>query len=333
MVYRREADLDKIKKDCAARDGVFNDCGDPCAPEVDFCIEVCAYVCEFENEDESKGKDEKEDKENGDKEGSSVGWVDYFNNDLGFSLIYPDRATTTEIREGRTVRFMLNGPTQEKNTELFDGLSFVVSEVTYDKDMDLEDFVKERVKEIEEVGEVIDITKATSANEQESYIVKSKTLGTSTKVYIARSVGEALIVSYSHPDPTGKGYGKIADKMLDSFQIFKKDKGEVDGIEIFNISEGDEISSGTPIKGRAEGSWYFEGEFPVVLTDWDGRIIAETSARAQSDWMTEDFVPFEAKLEFEKPDLYERGSLILQKANPSGLPENDEAMEITVNFK
>jgi hypothetical protein len=49
--------------------------------------------------------------------------------------------------------------------------------------------------------------------------------------------------------------------------------------------------------------------------------------------MTEDFVDFEAELDFEKPDLYERGSLILQKANPSGLPENDEALEITVNFK
>lgn len=87
------------------------------------------------------------------------------------------------------------------------------------------------------------------------------------------------------------------------------------------------------VSGKAKGSWYFEATFPVVLTDWDGKIIAETYAQAQDDWMTEEFVPFEAELTFEKSELYDRGSLILQKANPSGLPENDAALEFTIYFE
>jgi hypothetical protein len=93
------------------------------------------------------------------------------------------------------------------------------------------------------------------------------------------------------------------------------------------------ITSPLAITGQARGSWYFEATFPVVLTDWDGLIIAEGYATAQSDWMTEAYVPFTATLTFTKPGYGERGSLILQKANPSGLPQHDDALEITILFQ
>ena len=95
------------------------------------------------------------------------------------------------------------------------------------------------------------------------------------------------------------------------------------------------------VTGWARGTWFFEGSFPVTLTNWDGLIIAEGAAQAQIDpsdehgagWMTEDFVPFRVELKYETPSLYDRGSLILKKDNPSGLPEHDDAYEITVFFK
>jgi hypothetical protein len=94
------------------------------------------------------------------------------------------------------------------------------------------------------------------------------------------------------------------------------------------------ISSPLAVKGKARGSWFFEGSFPVTLTNWDGLIIAQGVAQAQGEWMTEDFVPFEATLTFEtNTTVSNRGSLILKKDNPSGLPENDDALEITVFFK
>lgn len=92
------------------------------------------------------------------------------------------------------------------------------------------------------------------------------------------------------------------------------------------------ISSPLTIKGTARGSWFFEASFPVVLTDWDGKIIAQGVAQAKSNWMTTDFVPFEATLKFvvDKASYSNKGSLILKKDNPSGLPEHDDALEIPV---
>ena len=92
------------------------------------------------------------------------------------------------------------------------------------------------------------------------------------------------------------------------------------------------------LSGEARGYWYFEASFPVTITNWDGLIIGEGFATAQGDWMTEAFVPFTATVEFEnpyvdgQPDFMKRGFLILQKDNPSGLPENDNALEIPIYF-
>jgi len=76
----------------------------------------------------------------------------------------------------------------------------------------------------------------------------------------------------------------------------------------------------------------FEGDFPVILTNWDGEIIAEGYATAQGDWMTEDFVPFTVEIIFKISDNWpnNKGTLILRKDNPSGLPENDDALEVPV---
>lgn len=93
------------------------------------------------------------------------------------------------------------------------------------------------------------------------------------------------------------------------------------------------IESPFVASGEARGSWFFEGDFPIILTDWEGKIIAEGYATAQGEWMTEDFVQFSSTLDFEKPEYSDKGTLILRKDNPSGLPENDDALEVPVKFK
>jgi hypothetical protein len=98
------------------------------------------------------------------------------------------------------------------------------------------------------------------------------------------------------------------------------------------------IMSPLMITGEARGGWFFEGTFPITLTNWDGLIIAEGFASADGEWMTEDFVPFSATLEFvspfvaESPDFMQRGTLILKRNNASGLPEHDAALEVPVRF-
>lgn len=104
-------------------------------------------------------------------------------------------------------------------------------------------------------------------------------------------------------------------------------------IVVESHTAGDTISSPVTISGRARGYWFFEASFPVVLVNWDGLIIAEGIAQAQDEWMTEEFVPFSVTLTFEKPLYNERGALIFKRDNPSGLPENDAALEMPIRFE
>lgn len=108
------------------------------------------------------------------------------------------------------------------------------------------------------------------------------------------------------------------------------------------------VTSPLTVYGQARGQWFFEADFQLTLTDWDGKIIAQSYASAvldpnnpDSTWMTEEFVPFEGTITFENPafpgtdaeHFSHRGTLIFQKANPSDLPENDDALEIPVRFE
>jgi hypothetical protein len=73
------------------------------------------------------------------------------------------------------------------------------------------------------------------------------------------------------------------------------------------------------VSGRARGNWFFEGSFPATITDEDGNELAKASIRAQSDWMTEDMVPFFGEISI--PDGMVAPSLILlhlSADDPSG---------------
>lgn len=141
----------------------------------------------------------------------------------------------------------------------------------------------------------------------------------------------------SHVESTEEKNEKSTDaRLIDDSENMKPENTNSqhsDLIQLTTPQAETTISSPLEITGQARGNWYFEGSFPVILTDWDGRIIAEGSAEAQGEWMTTEFVPFTAQLTFDTPSYGDRGSLILQKANPSGLPQNDAALEITIYFQ
>lgn len=92
------------------------------------------------------------------------------------------------------------------------------------------------------------------------------------------------------------------------------------------------IASTTVIKGKARGSWYFEGSFPIQLVDMKGMVLAKVVAKATADWMSTDFVPFSSTLTFANPKHLTAGILRFKNDNPSGLPANDKMIEIPVRF-
>lgn len=85
------------------------------------------------------------------------------------------------------------------------------------------------------------------------------------------------------------------------------------------------------IEGTARGNWYFEASFPVKLIDANGNILSQDSIQTDGDWMTENFVPFKKTLQFAPPSTL-TGTLILERDNPSGLPENDMELRIPLRF-
>lgn len=104
-----------------------------------------------------------------------------------------------------------------------------------------------------------------------------------------------------------------------------------DLIRVTAPRKDDLATSPLAVTGEARGTWYFEATFPVKLLDADGKVIAATTARAQGDWMTRDFVPFKASLSFAEPSTA-TGTLVLEKDNPSGMPENAASVSVPVRF-
>jgi hypothetical protein len=113
-------------------------------------------------------------------------------------------------------------------------------------------------------------------------------------------------------------------------------------IKITQPMSDDTVSSPMEITGTAKGTWFFEGSFPVKLVDKNGKTIAEVPAQALREWMTTDFVPFRAILDFSAPSGSE-GTLILSRDDPSGqaMPEEvripvilgkNEGMKVKVFF-
>jgi hypothetical protein len=104
-------------------------------------------------------------------------------------------------------------------------------------------------------------------------------------------------------------------------------------IVVDSPTPGAVVASPLEVRGRARGTWFFEGDFPIVLKDANGRIIVEGFVTAKDEWMTEKFVPFEGTLEFKRTTSLDRGTLIFKKDNPTGLQKHDDSVQIPLFFK
>ena len=162
------------------------------------------------------------------------------------------------------------------------------------------------------------------------YIILSKDVGAPTKVALTfeECAAEGSPVMESYPRQCIAKSGEHFVESIDN-TMEKQDL-----IRLNSPRPNDTVTSPIQISGVARGNWYFEATFPVILTDWDGRIIAEGYAIADGEWMTTEFVPFTATLTYNYADIAggysNRGILILKKDNPSGLPEHDDALEIPI---
>lgn len=85
------------------------------------------------------------------------------------------------------------------------------------------------------------------------------------------------------------------------------------------------------VEGEARGYWFFEADFPVRVLDVTGQELGIGIAHALDEWMTEEFVPFRASVQFMEP-FSKEGVVVLEKDNPSGLQEHADELRIPVRF-
>ena len=123
-------------------------------------------------------------------------------------------------------------------------------------------------------------------------------------------------------------------------QTFREDIGNEllkdDLIRVATPRPNTTVASPLTVRGMARGNWFFEARFPVKLLNNLGKDIARGIAQANppagEDWMTTEFIPFEATLTFIAP-ISGSGTLVLEKDNPSGLPEHADELRIPVTFE
>ena len=108
--------------------------------------------------------------------------------------------------------------------------------------------------------------------------------------------------------------------------------GEKEGILVSLPKRNEKIKSPLKIEGEARGFWFFEAQFSVELYDANDNFLGRAILTAKEDWMTENFVSFEGKLEFAQ-SATSLGTLRFLSDNPSGLPENQKIFEVPIQFE
>ena len=344
----QKADAETLRGHCEEEGGAFNECGTVCGPGTDMCASVCAYTCEFEEIDLSE-------------------WEKFENKEYGFRLMYPsdwNMEGNPDDPLSPKFSFYLK-PAGVPVTAPFDHFANINHVSLYPLGIPTEGVLGQR----KQVGPGLS---PNLENSSKIYVLEE---GTPFAAYLqfedvpdkwnqsgfvwARLRIENLVekcerkgelIPMEECSPLAEGdkilrTGSVDEDVWDIQKAvirsikFISTENEEAKVRIESPEPQEKVSSPLNVRGEARGTWYFEASFPVILVDWDGRIIGEAPAQAEEDWMTEGFVPFEAAIEFESPyqegdpEFMKRGTLILQKANPSGLPENDDAVEVPVFFE
>lgn len=138
-----------------------------------------------------------------------------------------------------------------------------------------------------------------------------------------------LIKSIQDPIVRSPGETNITNLNPDNISSLKHDM-----VVVNSPYPGEKISSPLSVSGTARGGWFFEGSFPIDITDFEGNIIAQKYATAQDDWMVgrNVEVPFLGSIDFEVPEGVSRGYVIFHKDNPSDKRELDDSFSIPVIF-
>lgn len=151
-------------------------------------------------------------------------------------------------------------------------------------------------------------------------------------VVIILLLGVMVVIWYRGHVETMEWYERIAGwNRLNAIESTPQRPQPPDPAGMISVSapEGDaRVGHSFTVEGRARGTWYADGAFPVEIQNESGVVLVRASAKAAGDWMSPDFVPF--SLEVATPYYSGPARIVLKMANPSDRPERDTSISIPV---
>ena len=103
-------------------------------------------------------------------------------------------------------------------------------------------------------------------------------------------------------------------------------------VSVTSPKAGSTVSKTFVVAGSAPGNWFFEASFPIQVRDKDNNKIGQGIAQAQGEWMATDQVTFTSNITLNS-NYSGPATLVLMRDNPSGLPENEDALEVPIVIK
>lgn len=111
----------------------------------------------------------------------------------------------------------------------------------------------------------------------------------------------------------------------------ESDEESTEGIRVISPTEGTSVNSGFTMEAMIPGNWSYEATIDFRLESMDGELIAVSTATTSEDWMTTDPVLFSGEIIYNiTADT--TAKIVIVKANPSGLPENADSYEWTIEL-
>lgn len=103
-------------------------------------------------------------------------------------------------------------------------------------------------------------------------------------------------------------------------------------IQVDEPDPNDIVSSPLTVSGQATGTWFFEDSAPVYVYNSAGTRVGQgTISTVSGNWMTTSSVAFTGTITFSNPGTA-TGTVVFERSNPSGLPQNAASTTVPVRF-
>ena len=101
------------------------------------------------------------------------------------------------------------------------------------------------------------------------------------------------------------------------------------GVEVDAPLQNQHAGHTFTVSGKAPGPWFFEAQFPMMVRAQNGTVVGRATAKAKGNWQTTGTVAFETVMQIDAT-YNGPATLVLLKDNPSGLPQNDDSVEVPI---